>query len=586
MENGQKTLNELFDGKKIFCIPSYQRAFAWEEKQLTDFIEDIKNQAPGKDYFMGTILFQKNGSEGFFDKIDIVDGQQRITTLIIFMNCIIESFKKNNYDIDYIEMLEETYIKYRSEYKLRVLDDDNEFFRSYILSSNKVTDDLIKTPSQQKLLNAKKFFTKRLQLLKPDKIKEYIDKVNKTKILTYSVLDKAEATLIFETTNDRGKSLTNLEKTKSFLMYKLYFASEDPESHLSDIQSRFSEMYRDYEEIENEIDEDTILQHHFIAFEDWKVKKSEKDYQKYVQIVKNKVNDLINEEKDPHKTLLYIDKYSRELRESFSLFNQLFKFQNEYLHGIWILGRTRLFYPLLIKSLKLDHTKNKKNFISICRLIEIFSFRVYGILNRPANTGESQLYAFARDFEGNYDELFVQLKSTLDNYAPDKEFKNRLESRSFYHDVSSTDRNYFFWKYENYLRSKNNYNRMSEEVFYEEDPKKRLTIEHILPQNPDEKLIIVKDKKIIPKYTEKFIEEYLHSLGNLTIDPLSPNVKKSNNDFEIKNSKYFQKAPLMCQNELEDFLNKKTNKYDEESIDNRIKTLTDFALKEWNYQKI
>ena len=230
-------------------------------------------------------------------------------------------------------------------------------------------------------------------------------------------------------------------------MYKLYFASEAPESHLSDIQSRFSEMYRDYEEIENEIDEDTILQHHFIAFEDWKVKKSEKDYQKYVQIVKNKVNDLINDEKDPHKTLLYIDKYSRELRESFSLFNQLFKFQNEYLHGIWILGRTRLFYPLLIKSLKLDHTKNKKNFISICRLIDIFSFRVYGILNRPANTGESQLYSFARDFEGNYDELFVQLKSTLDNYAPDKEFKNILESRSFYHDVSSTDRNYFFWKY-------------------------------------------------------------------------------------------------------------------------------------------
>ncbi|GAX41086.1 hypothetical protein NIES4075_20550 [Tolypothrix sp. NIES-4075] len=58
MENGQKTILELFDGRKIFNIPKYQRAYAWESRQLNDFINDIKNQNIEKEYFFGTILFQ------------------------------------------------------------------------------------------------------------------------------------------------------------------------------------------------------------------------------------------------------------------------------------------------------------------------------------------------------------------------------------------------------------------------------------------------------------------------------------------------------------------------------------------------
>ena len=93
MENGQKMLSELFGGRRIFNIPKYQRAYAWEEKkQLKDFLEDLNNQRIGRDYFLGTILFQeKSGKEGGFELIDIVDGQQRITTIIIFMKVLIDT---------------------------------------------------------------------------------------------------------------------------------------------------------------------------------------------------------------------------------------------------------------------------------------------------------------------------------------------------------------------------------------------------------------------------------------------------------------------------------------------------------------
>lgn len=91
MENGQKKLKDLFDGRKVFNIPDYQRAYAWDKtRQLPDFLEDIENQSLGRDYFLGTILFQEREEKmQGYDVIDVVDGQQRITTIIIFMKALL-----------------------------------------------------------------------------------------------------------------------------------------------------------------------------------------------------------------------------------------------------------------------------------------------------------------------------------------------------------------------------------------------------------------------------------------------------------------------------------------------------------------
>ena len=99
MENGQKRISELFDGRKIFHIPKYQRAYAWEEPQLKDFVEDIENQHPNRNYFFGTILLQAKEKHNGFDMFDIVDGQQRITTLIIFMKLLLAERKKARNDV-------------------------------------------------------------------------------------------------------------------------------------------------------------------------------------------------------------------------------------------------------------------------------------------------------------------------------------------------------------------------------------------------------------------------------------------------------------------------------------------------------
>lgn len=586
MENGQKTLNDLFDGKKIFKIPEYQRAYAWGEKQLSDFIDDFKNQKLNKDYFFGTILFQETGKRGAYDIIEIVDGQQRITTLIIFLNSLLAKYTEC--DADTKELYIETYIKYKSAYKLEVLFDDNDFFVTYILENNDIPADIISTPSQKKLLYAKEFFDANLsQDFNQGQLKDMLQKVENTKVLTYSVQDKSEATLIFETTNDRGKQLTNLEKTKSFMMYKTYISSDEPESMLSSIQSRFSEIYKSYSNIDALIDENSILQYNFIAYEDWKITQQRKEYQIYMEMMKNKVNDLIKADKKD-KTLKYIDGYTKNLRETFSVMSSILTSEIHELADIQILGNMANFYPLLIKAYRFDTTEDKKKFRRVCRLIEIFSFRVYSILDGMANKGQSRLYTIAKEFRGDYDNLCEDIKIAIKDFSSDKGFVEKLSESEFFNNYSSIVKNYFFWKYENYLRDSEQpvAAPIPHSVFKSQNKRYKFSIEHIIPQNPKEDTLKVITAKLKhEKINESFVERYLHSIGNLTIDPVSANSSKGNANIAVKNTLYFQKAPFKTQNELEQYLD--NGKWTHESIEKRKEKLIDFASKRWcNYSNL
>lgn len=580
MENGQKTLNDLFDGKKIFKIPEYQRSYAWDEKQLCDFLDDFKNQKINKDYFFGTILFQEVGKRGPYDIIEIVDGQQRITTLIIFLNVLLSMYTEC--DNDTKEIYLETYIKYKQAYKLEVLLDDNEFFTTYILENNTVPNNIISTPSQKKLYAAKKYFSDRLSSeFNQEQLAELLLKIEKTKVLTYSVQDKSESTLIFETTNDRGKQLTNLEKTKSFMMYKTYISSDEPETLLSNIQTRFSDIYKTYSNIESLIDENSILQYNFIAYEEWKVTQQRKEYQIYMDMMKNKVNQLIaNDNKD--LTLEYIDTYTKNLRESFSIMECILNSDFEELKDIQILGNIANFYPLLIKSYKFDSSDNKVNFRKVCRLIEIFSFRVYSILGGMTNKGQSRFYTLAKEFNGDFPKLLSDLKLAIKYFSSDKHFIEYISNTDFFNYYSSNIKNYFFWKYENYLRDTEQpvAAPIPYSVFKTQNKRYKFSIEHILPQKPTEATLkVITEQLAYDNINADFIENYLHSIGNLTIDPISANSSKGNSDIDIKNTKYFKKAPFKTQNELELFLD--NGKWTHNSISKRKEKLITFAKNTW-----
>ena len=588
MQDGEKTIKTLFDSSTIFNIPKYQRAYAWEEEQLGAFVEDLENQDTNKDHFFGTILLRKQAPEGEFNIIDIVDGQQRITTIIIFMKLLLTQHKSMGNDV---KRLRRTYIK-DDRYKLRVLDLDNEFFESYILEDNGSGDNEAETPSQHRLLKAKEFLAEWIGR-HPAKAKEFIDKIGGMKILTYSVEDDSEAALIFETTNNRGKSLTSLEKVKSFLMHKTYLTSNSPEvaeDGLKRLQNRFSKIYRVYEEIEDsgkvrgefgKTDEDSILQYHSIAFENWK----SKEYQDPVRMINQQINGLIKASRATDASK-FINKYSRELRESFKIMNKLLLSPGPYLLDIFALNRPAAFYPLLIKTYKLDTSNGKQNFEMVARLIEIICFR-FGIIGARSDKGVSQLYGLAKEFNGNFQRLIRELQNFIKFYCSNFAFEYALKSPSFHFDVNLNDQRYLFWKYENYLRDVDGYSEMSYVEFTNDNPRSKFSMEHIIPQNPKESKV-VEDNSILSTTdfaSPEFKEDYLHSIGNLTIDPISANASKSNQSFPYKNQRYFRRAPLMAQNELIDFLDDKIKQWDTVSISSRAQKIYCFALERWNPRK-
>lgn len=586
MDNGKLRIDNIFNGKTFFSIPDYQRSYAWEEKQLRDFFEDYMNNYNSQEYYYGTILLQmtKKDKKEF---CNIVDGQQRFTTLIIFIKCLISRLSSMEYDET--AMLYKHFIKNGDLCILKLQADDNDFFSTVILDDKKASE--TKTPAQKRLLYAKAFFEDKIQCCSDEQIEELLDRVCSTNVLIYLIQDSIEAAMIFETTNDRGKSLTNLEKTKSFLMYKVSLCLDEPEQILGKMQSRFSEVYRDFESMISlniGVDENSVLQYNYIAYEKWKTDSSIKEYTRYMEYFKNTVEELARNSNaaEEDKPLLsdYIENYTYNVQQSFSAYKSMYEGRYPEFMDIIALDRTASFMPLLIKCYRYDETNDKSKFRIICRLCEIFSFRVYVIFDKMANKLQSKWYSLARDFDGNFKNASDEIIAMIKDVESDDAFIQALAAPDFCTKYSSPEKNYFYWKYENYLRRTEQpvaTPMTHEDLRQKENKKLVMTIEHIVAQsNSGEKSKVITDAlKIDVGSVEVFDEQYLNSIGNLTLDPQSANSSKGKKDVDEKNSKYFAKAPYKCQNELEGFMI--DDVWTLESIKKRKAKLLTFAKELW-----
>lgn len=74
----------LFNDKAYYVIPLYQRAYAWIDKHIEQLIEDIRGKDDGADYFLGSLIVNKNAQGQY----EVIDGQQRLTTLFLIFNCL------------------------------------------------------------------------------------------------------------------------------------------------------------------------------------------------------------------------------------------------------------------------------------------------------------------------------------------------------------------------------------------------------------------------------------------------------------------------------------------------------------------
>lgn len=234
-----KNIYELFSGK-VFKVPEYQRNYSWDSQNWEDLWNDIKEGlATGTEHYWGTITLRNTGLPALycyekdipFDIYEVVDGQQRITSLYLFLLAISGIAKP---------AIKENFIKTGQIYRLELGGLNNQFLKDTVDGND--PQPTVKT--NRLIKSALDYFMGQLQSYgQLDYISKYLQ--NSTFSLEFVIQDQMLAVKAFESLNDRGKALTLLDKTKSFLMfYSLRYLN----SRLSnEINDTFGGVFTDYD---------------------------------------------------------------------------------------------------------------------------------------------------------------------------------------------------------------------------------------------------------------------------------------------------------------------------------------------------
>jgi len=586
MENTIHTLENLF---KLcsFGIPQYQRAYAWEtQPHLIAFLDDLRQQAvtrrsnPEKSYFLGTLLLHEVGS----GRVDVVDGQQRLSTSVVFIAAALRQNNRCNLSFPEsfnLKALKNYFIynEIEERQKFRTIEEDNPFFRSAILGLD-ADGGVQDSPSSKRLKDAFEYFHAQVD---DSEWHDLLLTLTNAKVMVYSVSNPADATLIFELQNDRGKKLTDLESLKSYLMHLVYLHSRNPDDNLREIQTQFAKIYRIVEALGVVIKapkEDAILSYHCVSHLWW----TDDEWRAPKDLIKKTVRSL----DAATNVTSWVLRFASELLETFSSVQQVLANRDTYeeLAELMLLDRMASFWPLIIKTYRLDSSPNKDQFRIACRLMEVFAMRGYGISNLRADAGLPSLYLRARDLRsGEFTELFDFLHGMCHRFDIQNRFNAALNWRAIYHS-NRRDVQYLLWRYENHLRYQKGkaVERLGWRNYIQPaDERVRLSLEHIAAQQNPIAETMVSWSESDPD--EPLSDVALHRLGNLVLDSKSANSSKGKHDFSDKLEALSTHSTFLSQGELKRWALKDDNgglTWGVDSIRERQTHLIDFALHTWN----
>lgn len=252
------TLPGLF-ANKCFRIPNYQRGYAWGESQLNDLWDDImdiqKNGPTYRPHYTGAITLQqidvndltpaeKKLSSTGMEYYNVVDGQQRLTTIVIMLNAL-----KNKITTGKKQLINNYIVTNNNVCRFMYSDTNGNSYRFFMKNIIGETNILpfVPTTYTANLEFASSFFDERFSALKPKELKEFQEKLLTALVFdTKYIQDNLDVQAVFETMNNRGKPLTTLEKLKNRLLYmtsKFDPASVDVKQLSDDINNSWGLIY-------------------------------------------------------------------------------------------------------------------------------------------------------------------------------------------------------------------------------------------------------------------------------------------------------------------------------------------------------
>ncbi|ELZ20846.1 hypothetical protein C475_19643 [Halosimplex carlsbadense 2-9-1] len=351
----QKPTNvlEIFNSS-ILKIPQYQRNYSWRKKHVEDLLNDIdylfnqdKIDRNDDDHYFGTIVLHQTdkvtaGSDEF-DEFDIVDGQQRLTTISITMGAIseaIDSLEIELTDLDPSEdrpekqskTLRDIYVESEPHRRLDLQNDDSLMYKRLVVDKTAPKDVSSATVSEERLADAKSTIDNWLGTKRSNSnsdLEYYRDLLtlirlinNRFEVTRYKVGSISEAGRIFETLNDRGRTLTIADKIKSYLVY---CANRIGDNQLADdVFNQFGKVIRNITTVGTESDLTQFIEEH------WRMFSGEIQYghnDKYdINDLHRRikaVDDHIPLQRDNGEIREYIDRYLESLLQASESYQQV-----------------------------------------------------------------------------------------------------------------------------------------------------------------------------------------------------------------------------------------------------------------------
>jgi uncharacterized protein with ParB-like and HNH nuclease domain len=549
----QNNLRSIFNGNR-FIIPEYQRKYSWSKVQREELWTDIKDSIGVMNHFIGTLAFKENSAAlSIEDTYDVIDGQQRITSLYILLSVLISKHSDNDFRDPWMKKM----IGENGTLKLEPLGNDGEVLEKIIFDYENIELASLKTRSQKKLYEAKRDFIAWTTSIDSDEeVKRYIQFiVNDLEVLVFNVENEAQAVKMFSVINDRGLPLSILDKIKSTLMYYSTIKLDAQLNH--DINLIFGEIFDAYDAItllRKELDilgqfsESTLITQHFytarkLFARNWSYKiGSDEIFRTLKRVLKQK-------ESENGDLKEFITSYMNELKNyAVSLHSLLAELDtNEVYHKPFIyLEFTATVYPLIIKLYQRDLLHS---FIDVLERIEL---RVYKLKGTNPRWNMYDMASKMDELRPSIEMIRDWLFSFQEQFMSDHTFRNYL-NENIYRNASVR---YILLEYNN------------ETVSIEEF--KDLQKEHIFPVTP------LFD---IYSYGFESKEEYDYEkdrIGNLILLEKDLNKKNDNDPPSTKATNYLE-SELVKTRELGGIINMK--EIEKEFIDARTHEVIEFCLK-------
>lgn len=503
-------LHKVFSDDYLFTVPSVQRPYSWTTDEAGELLDDLlefinhygikENNVSNvnEPYFLGSIVLVKKGGP----KSDVLDGQQRLTTLTILFS-VLRDVLSDDYANDIEQMVVQKGSKIlgtQDTYRLHLRKRDDEFLKRHIQEkgmTHKLTKDTpFKTDSQKAIRDNAIYFIERLNELDEDTVKTLpLVLATLCFIVVVSTPNFDSAFRIFTVLNDRGLDLLPSD------IFKARVIGAIPESE--------QDFYTDkWEDVEVSLGRDRfnkLFDHIRMIIQKRKGSANYKDeYEDIFSKVTGKyfIDDILIPYSEIYLNLIDYQSFYSHQPKIIKVLSLLNRIDN----NDWI--------PVAMYYIQ-EYNEKLEDFLS---LLEQFT-GISMVLRKNFNWRMSKYSQILRQMEKGID-VFSE-ESLLKVSDDDKRAVLEKLNGDVYTELKDTVRRYVLLRLDSLLTNG--------QPFYDHSV---ITVEHVLPQTPKE------GSDWLANFTDP--SEYVHKLGNLVLLTRSKNSQARNYDFNKKKTSYFQ----------------------------------------------